>query len=206
MIQILSTKIPTKSSKKKFVFLFLFSILALFIIFFIYTFMNYNNYKAINYSNIISKNYEIYKLYSYDDNSQIKFETDTIAGKIIIPTLNINYPFFYGINDNLLKLGPCRFLGKLPPEKSNLCIAGHNYNDSRFFSKIPKLKYNDQIIIQNMDNKNFIYRVYSNFEIDENQINLVTKNSVFYNELTLVTCNNINKKRIIIKAKNESLE
>lgn len=57
-----------------------------------------------------------------------------------------------------------------------------------------------------MENNNFIYKVYSNFEIDENQINLVSKNPVFYNELTLVTCNNSNNKRIIIKAKNESPE
>lgn len=113
MIQILCTEIKAqrtiKSRKTKFIFLFLFSILALIIIFIFYIFINYNNYKNINYSNIISKNYEIYKLYAYNDNSNINYDANTIVGEISIPSLNINYPFFYGINDNLLKLGPCRF-------------------------------------------------------------------------------------------------
>ena len=93
----------------------------------------------------------------------------------------------------------------MPPNKSNLCIAGHNYNDNRFFSKLNKLENNDLIIIETNDKNKFYYHVYDKFEITENEISKINKNYSDTLELTLLTCNNLNNKRIIIKAKTESL-
>jgi len=88
---------------------------------------------------------------------------------------------------------------------NNLCIAGHNYSDDRFFSNIYNLENDDLIIIENNNKNKFFYFVYDKFEIDENKIHTIMVNSKNFNELTLLTCNNKNNKRIVIKAKTESL-
>lgn len=89
----------------------------------------------------------------------------------------------------------------MPNKKSNLCIAGHNYNDDRFFSKISNLNLNDIIVLEDSYNNSFNYYVYDKFEIEESEISRTVNDTQYDYELTLLTCNNINNKRIIIKAK-----
>lgn len=204
MNQILNTKL-IKNKSKHFIILLTISIIS--IVFFITLYFSYKIKleKEENFSKSISKNYEIYRLYTISNNNKNIFNNSDILGTINIPKLNIEYPFFYGINDNLLRLSPCRFSGEMPPNKSNLCIAGHNYNDNRFFSKLNKLENNDLIIIETNDKNKFYYHVYDKFEITENEISKINKNYSDTLELTLLTCNNLNNKRIIIKAKTESL-
>ena len=60
-------------------------------------------------------------------------------GVINIPSINVNYPILSTYTDELLKIAPCRFHGPNPNEVGNLCIAGHNYKNSKFFSKVPNL-------------------------------------------------------------------
>ena len=63
----------------------------------------------------------------------------------------------------------------MPPEKNNLCIAGHNYNKKH----------------------EYIYSVFANYEVKTDDLSPISSNN--FNELTLITCNNINNNRIIIK-------
>lgn len=207
MNQILITKFEQKHKKLiQFKVLFFVSVIAIVIFIAIYFSYKIQLENEKIFSENIKKNYTIYKLFAKSNGHQESYKDNDIIGNIIIPKINVNYPFFYGINENLLKLSPCRFFGNMPNTKtSNLCIAGHNYNDNRFFSKIDNLENNDLIIIENNSKKKYYYFVYNKFEIDENKVNSITKNSKYFNELTLLTCNNKNNKRIVIKAKTESL-
>lgn len=204
MNQILNTK-SIKNKKKQFLILLIISIIATFLVITLYFSYTIKLEKEKIFSKTISKNYGIYKLYSTSNNNKNIFNDSDILGNINIPKININYPFFYGINDDLLKVSPCRFSGNMPPNKSNLCIAGHNYNDNRFFSKLNNLENNDLIIIETNNKNKFYYYVYDKFEITEEEIYKIDKSYSNVLELTLLTCNNLNNKRIIIKAKTESL-
>ena len=82
-----------------------------------------------------------------------------------------------------------------------MCIAGHNYNDDRFFGNLYKLDVNDEIKIYDSSGYCVSYLVYEKFEIDENDTSPTDQETNNLREITLVTCNNINKKRLIIKAK-----
>lgn len=93
----------------------------------------------------------------------------------------------------------------MPDSKSNLCIAGHNYNDDRFFGKIFLLRNNDKIIIKDNSNNQFTYYVYDKYEVKEDDLSPISDNKLFC-ELTLITCNNFNNNRLIIKAKTGSLQ
>lgn len=206
MNQILLTKIIKKKEQlKQFKTFFSISIIAIIIIIFSYISYHIQLEKEKTFSANVTNNYKVYKLYAQSDSEKQQYLDSDIYGNISIPKLNINYPFFYGINEKLLKIYPCRFFGDISSKNSNLCIAGHNYNDNRFFSNIYKLENNDLIIIENNNHNFFYYLVYKKFEINENEIDLATKYSGFDNELTLLTCNNKNNKRIVIKAKTESL-
>lgn len=206
MNQILLTKIVKKKQQiKQFKIFFSISIIAIVTIILSYISYNIQLEKEKIFSENVTNNYKIYKLFAGSNSEKTHYLDSDIYGNISIPKLNINYPFFYGINEELLKIYPCRFFGDISNNGSNLCIAGHNYNDNRFFSNLYKLENNDLIIIENADHNIFYYLVYNKFEINENEINLVTKYSGINNELTLLTCNNKNNKRIVIKAKTESL-
>lgn len=206
MNQILITKLSRRKSKRKqLITQFIISVIGLFVLFLMYLIYIIQQNKNKLCSEYISKNYQIYKLYSTSSFNDRKFKDSDIIGNIIIPKINLNYPIFYGISNELLKLAPCKFDGKMPPDIGNLCIAGHNYNDERFFSNISLLDLKDLIIIEN-DNKNkFYYYVYDIFELAENKLNNINRYTQNSLELTLVTCNNSNGNRIIIKAKTEGL-
>lgn len=203
MNQILITKLITIASKKRyFKVLFIISLIALtiFIAFFIFYKLKLYNEEQI--SRTINNNYHVYQLFSSTiKNGTIENDSD-ILGSIIIPKLDINYTFFAGINEDLLKISPCRFFGDFPNKKNNLCIAGHNYLNNSFFSKINNLELNDLILIKDNNNQHFNYFVFDKFEINEDEISSIMQYPLDHYELTLLTCNNFNNKRIVIKAKN----
>ena len=119
-----------------------------------------------------------------------------------IKKLNIKYPIFSTYSDEFLKIGVCRFCGPTPNKIGNLCIAGHNYYDSRFFSKLNEIEQNDLInIYDNFGNK-YIYYVYNIYEINENDTTCTNQNTNGNYELTLVTCTSFNNsKRLVVKAR-----
>lgn len=200
MNQILNTKFKnTKNNKNFFKLQFIFSItiqiiLILFLIYY-YIVINKNDILSTN----LKKNYNIYRLYS--KNAQNSIVEDDILGIIEIPKIGIKYSVYSKFDDELLKISPCRFYGKSPKENGNLCIAGHNYNNSMFFSNLFLLKNKDEIFIYDNYNNKYIYRVFSTYEVNSNDMSPIFNYNLSSKELTLVTCNNLNQNRLIVKAK-----
>lgn len=200
MNQILQTKLKKhlKTIKNILKIQFYLSIFLIIIISLINIFYLYNLYKKEKYSNEILNTYNITKLYS---NIQYDINIDSnVIGIIEIQKINIYYPIFSGCTEELLKISPCRLYGPLPGKNGNLCIAGHNYDNSKFFSKIPALNINDEIILYNNSNKKFSYFIFNIYEVKSDDISPIYSYDEKKKQLTLITCNNINNKRIIIKA------
>lgn len=124
-----------------------------------------------------------------------------VIGVIEIPKIKIEYPILSDTNDELLKISPCRFYGPYPNEVGNLCIAAHNYDDNRFFSNLHVLSIGDAINIYDAKNEKVVYTIYDKFEISETNISCTNQNTNGKREITLITCNNVNKNRLVIKAK-----
>ena len=190
-------------NRKKYKFLFLISISFLFGFSFIYYFY-YNYYLNNNLLNNISDNYNIADLYNNYSAKKTTYsykgENFNIIGRIIIDKIKIDYPIISDISDELLKIAPCRFYGPLPNENGNLCIAGHNYNNEKFFSKLNNLNLGDSIKIYDTDSNFLEYIIVEKKEVNSNDTLSVIKNNNINKQITLVTCNNSNNKRIIIKA------
>lgn len=162
-----------KIKKKTFFFkfqLFFCSIITL-SVFLYYTYSLYNNNQKENISKKLVNNFNITSIYASDDynatrTSNINFyetneNTFTVIGLIEINSININYPILSTVSDDLLKIAPCRFYGPMPNEVGNLCIAGHNYNSYKFFSKLKNLKNGDIINIYDLSRKkSTVYRLF----------------------------------------------
>ena len=198
-----NNELHQSSEKKVFKTQFIISIFAIFIIMSFFTFYYYNLLQKEKLSNNLIDKYEISKLYA--TSSQNTNENSLIVGLIEIPNLNISYPIFSKIDTELLKISPCIIYGKFPPTPSNLCIAGHNYNNDKFFSKINLLGYRDKINIYNNIGEKYSYNVIENYEVKENDLSPIFNYDTNSCILTLITCNNFNNNRIIIKAKLETL-
>lgn len=184
-------------------FVSIFIILSL-VGFFMYLFFDHNHKDKL--AKTLSQNYEILRLYSTSSSLEDTFTSEegasenTLIGKLEIPAISLNYSFFSHLDENSLAISPCRFYGELPPHKGNLCIAGHNYDNGKFFSSLPHLKKNDEIIISDNSHHRFIYRVQDTHEVKADDLSPI----YFYDsnvcELTLITCNNINQNRLVVKA------
>lgn len=131
MNQILFNK---KNNKIKYIFKVQFAISVIISIiligFFLLNYKNEENLEGL--SKIINKNLEITNIY---DVQKTDVDTSPYLGKIFIDKINLEYSIFKQINEEYLKISPCKFSGVDFGEKGNICIAGHNYNDSRFFRK-----------------------------------------------------------------------
>ena len=182
------------------------SILAILLFFCIYYIFSLKSKE--NLSSSILSNYEIYKLYSDIGNNSVSNSNEqsfqdegNIFGIIKIPKINIEYSVFSKLTEEQLKISPCKFFGGSPKDNGNICIAGHNYDNSLFFSNLKLLDENDEIFIyDNLDNE-YIYKVFSIYETDENDLSPIFNYEKNSKTLTLITCNNFNKKRIVVKAK-----
>ena len=147
-----------------------------------------------------------------DINKNKKVKTDsgytysTIAS-INIPKINVNYSIIDGETDSveetdaLLKISPTKFWGPDPNTVGNFCVVGHNYRNSKFFSKVPNLENGDIIEITDSNNKTLRYSVYSKYEVDPNDISCIDQNTNGKKEVTLITCTNDSKLRVIVKAR-----
>lgn len=124
-------------------------------------------------------------------------------GIIEIPKINLYYPVFSHLTEDLLKISPCKFYGDSPDVNGNICIAGHNYDNSLFFSKISTLSTNDEIFLFDNNGTKYIYFVYDIYEVKSSDLSPVLNYDKNEKTVTLITCNNFNSNRIILKAKGQ---
>ena len=131
----------------------------------------------------------------------------TLIGEINIPTIDVNYPIILPDNldniDILLKISVCKFHGADPNEVGNLCIVGHNYKNSKFFSKTQDLVIGDIIQIKDLSGRTLNYAIYDTFVVEPDDVSCTSQRTGGKKEVTLITCTNDNKKRYIIKAREQ---
>ena len=117
-------------------------------------------------------------------------------GYLEIPRINLNKIIKYGNSKNILDNEYVGLLSGKTFDNKNIVLAGHNREG--VFKNIKYLKVND-IIILNTYKYRRTYKVYKIIKIFPNEINY------FYDTdeelLTLVTCSNYNKKRLLVIAK-----
>ena len=100
-----------------------------------------------------------------------------------------------------LKIAPTKLAGGEPNEVGNFCIIGHNMRNNKQFSNLKKLKKDDIIEILNTDGTKIQYSVYNTYTVNENDLSCTSQNTNGKKEVTLITCTNNKKKRLVIKCR-----
>ena len=124
-----------------------------------------------------------------------------LFGIIKIDKINLNYSILSVSDNNLLDISVCRFAGPMPNEVGNLCIAGHNYVDYKFFSRLNELQAEDVITLFDLNGKQVNYSIYDIYETSPDDASCTFQETNGEKIVTLVTCNNVNGKRLVVHAK-----
>ena len=130
-----------------------------------------------------------------------------VIGIIKIPKIDIEYPILGMETSNPektkepMKYGIVRYWGDNVNDFGNLSIAGHNNYDGTMFGKTKKLEVGDIVQLTDLNKNTIEYEIYAKFVTDPNDITILATNDKTIREVTLITCTNGNKERLIFKAK-----
>lgn len=146
-----------------------------------------------------NNNTEPSKIDSIDEiNAEIK--CNKVVGIIKIPKINIEYPILETTTVDTLNLSITKFWGNKINEIGNVSLAGHNRLDGTMFGKTKDLQEGDIIELTDIQKVTLKYQVYKTYVTDPNDISCILPEKENVRELTLITCTNGNKNRLIIKA------
>lgn len=118
-----------------------------------------------------------------------------------IPAIDCTYPVINRTTTELLKISPTKFWGCDPNQVGNFCIVGHNYRSNKFFSHVPELQNGDEIEITDLTGQTIVYSVYDKFVVDPNDTSCTSQRTNGLKEVTLITCTDDSKERVIVKAR-----
>ena len=138
---------------------------------------------------------------------ELEYKGYKVIGIVKIPKINIEYPILEIGNidpDSAkapMKLSIIKYWGENVNDYGNLSIAGHNNKDGTMFGKTKKLQKGDIIELTDLKGQTIQYSIYDIFVTDPNDVNILLPKDEIIREVTLITCTNGNKERLILKAK-----
>ena len=83
----------------------------------------------------------------------------------------------------------------------NLVIVGHNYKNGEFFGNLKKLTVGDNIFLASTKGNVQIYKIYDMYIVDETDTSCTSQETNGKIELTLITCDKNNTKRLVVKCR-----
>ena len=122
------------------------------------------------------------------------------AAVLNIPKLGINYPVLSDTSVELLKISLNKYWGPEANEVGNYCIVGHNYKNTRFFSKLNELVNGDVVELTDLTGRTLQYRIYDSYIVEPTDVSCTSQLTRGRKELTLITCANNGKQRLVVKA------
>lgn len=138
-----------------------------------------------------------------EDNTVTEIEIDgyKVLGIIRIPKIDLEYPILNETTNVSMKKSITKFWGPELNEIGNLTLAGHNNRDGTMFGKVKKLEIGDIIEIQDLYKNTVQYQIFDMYVIEPNDVSCVKSVDPNAKEVTLITCTNGNKNRLITKAR-----
>lgn len=147
------------------------------------------------------------KEYNNNEKTEVTQELDQelggykVIGIIKIPKINIEYPILEKTNKESLNLSITKFYGEKINQKGNVVLAGHNRLNNTLFGKIDKLENGDIIELTDKQMVTIQYQVFDKYTVDPNDIDCIFTLDENTREITLITCSNRGKTRLVVKAR-----
>lgn len=137
---------------------------------------------------------------------QLDYKGYKVIGIVKIPKIKIEYPILEIGNidpENAkepMKLSIIKYWGENVNDYGNLSIAGHNNKNGTMFGKTKKLEIGDIIEMTDLTGQTIKYSINEIFVTNPDDVNILLPKEELVREVTLITCTNGNKERLIIKA------
>ena len=127
-----------------------------------------------------------------------------VWGTMEIPKTNFKYPVLApNITTKKLETSVVFLYGSGLNEVGNSVISGHNYRNGLFFSNNKKLSIGDKIYVTDNNGNKIEYTIYNKFETTPEDTSFYQRDTAGKPELTLSTCTDDSKARLIIFARPE---
>ena len=134
---------------------------------------------------------------------KIYYEGFVMIGYITIPKTKVKLPILDTVTPESLDTAVAAIYPSNPKlnEPGNVVIIGHNYRNGKFFSDNDKLSVGDKVLIKDATGRELSYTIYQKFQTTEQDTSFYTRDTNGVAEITLSTCTDDSKARIIILAK-----
>ena len=145
---------------------------------------------------------DIYSDQNDDSQGMRMYKGFPMAGTLKIPKINVELPILADSSAKALEVSvTLQPLSAGLNKVGNTTISGHNYKDGSFLSNAKNLSLNDKIYITDTEGNKVAYTIYDKFETTPEDTSFYTRNTNGAKEITLSTCTDNAKMRIIIFAK-----
>lgn len=163
---------------------------------------NYLNEKEVSASlTTIEDEIEKAKTKNSDSLPEVEFKGYKIEGIIEIPKINIKYPIIDHTDEKTMMVSISKFWGPQANEIGNYTVAGHNNRDGTMFGKTKRLQIGDKIKITDLKGETIEYEIFKIYSILPDDVSCVESVKANTREVTLITCTNGHKNRLVTKAR-----
>lgn len=135
---------------------------------------------------------------TYTSTDGVKYSTEAV---LKIPKIGIEYPVLSTTSPDLLFVSINKYWPKdlKPNEVGNYCIVGHYYESGKMFGYLHKLKNGDTAELTDLTGRTITYQVYHKEIVEPTDTRCTSQLTNGKKELTLITCTNHGKQRLIVK-------
>lgn len=133
---------------------------------------------------------------TYTSTDGVEYTTEAV---LKIPSIGIEYPVLSETSPDLLYVSINKYWGPSPNEVGNYCIVGHYYESGIMFGKLHELKNGDIAELTDLSGRTIQYQVYNKYVVEPTDTSCTSQLTNGKKELTLITCTNYGKQRLIVK-------
>lgn len=134
-------------------------------------------------------------------NNTTTYKGFNVLGTIEIPKTSIKYPVLDKVTIKSIETSVAYYYGPGLNEVGNTVIVGHNYRNGAFFGKNKNLSKGDAIYITDNSGKKIKYTIYDIYTTTETDSTYITRDTNGKREISLSTCTDDSKGRLIVCAK-----
>lgn len=131
----------------------------------------------------------------------LEYKGYTVISKLEIPKIDLETYVLEKYLEETLNISVVKFYGANPNEVGNFCIAGHNFKNKNMFKNLKKLSVGDNLFIIDNDIGRVEYEIFDIYKVSPNDVACLLQETNGKREVTLITCTNDSKERIIVKAR-----
>lgn len=131
----------------------------------------------------------------------LEYKGYTVISKLEIPKIDLETYVLEKYLEETLNISVVKFYGANPNEIGNFCIAGHNFKNKNMFKNLKKLSVGDNLFIIDNDIGRVEYEIFDIYKVSPKDVACLLQETNGKREVTLITCTNDSKERIIVKAR-----